>query len=117
MFNLNFIILNLKNSVNFVTIIVIVVLSFSCQSTKPELVVSRLEYKDRLKGFWLGSCIGNWTGLPTENRRTDFPFFTDSDFGPGKFDYVLDQDPWELMMILILNMYINMQLKRIIITN
>ena len=94
MFNLNFIILNLKNSVNFVTIIVIVVLSFSCQSTKPELVVSRLEYKDRLKGFWLGSCIGNWTGLPTENRRTDFPFFTDSDFGPGKFDYVLDQDPW-----------------------
>ncbi len=45
-------------------------------------------------GFWLGGCIANWTGLPTENGRTDFPFFTDSDFGPGKYDYVLDQDPW-----------------------
>ena len=86
--------MNLKNSVNFVLIIVIVVLLFSCQSAKNVLVVSRLEYKERLKGFWLGSCIGNWTGLPTENRRTDFPFFTDSDFGPGKFDYVLDQNPW-----------------------
>lgn len=86
--------MNLKNSVNFVLIIVIGVLLFSCQSTKNELVVSRLEYKDQLKGFWLGGCIGNWTGLPTENRRTDFPFFTDSDFGPGKYDYVLDQDPW-----------------------
>ena len=86
--------MNLKSSINFVLIIVIVILLFSCHSTKNELVVSRLEYKDRLKGFWLGACIGNWTGLPTENRRTDFPFFTDSDFGPGKFDYVLDQNPW-----------------------
>ena len=58
------------------------------------LIINRTEYKDKLKGFWLGSCIANWTGLPTENRRTDFPFFTDDDFGPGKFDYVLDQSPW-----------------------
>ena len=84
----------MKNSVNFVLIIGLVFLLFSCQSAKNELVVSRLEYKDRLKGFWLGACIGNWTGLPTENKRTDFPFFTDSDFGPGKFYYVLDQNPW-----------------------
>ncbi len=58
------------------------------------LIINRTEYRDKLKGFWLGSCIANWTGLPTENRKTDFPFFTDSDFGPGKFDYVLNQDPW-----------------------
>ena len=50
--------------------------------------INRTEYKEKLRGFWLGSCIANWTGLPTENRRTDFPFFTDSDFGPGKYDYV-----------------------------
>jgi len=56
--------------------------------------INRTEYKDKLRGFWLGSCIANWTGLPTENARTDFPFFTDSDFGPGKYDYVLDQNPW-----------------------
>ena len=56
--------------------------------------INRTNYKDKLEGFWLGSCIANWTGLPTENQRTDFPFFTDEDFGPGKFDYVLDQHPW-----------------------
>ena len=56
--------------------------------------INRTEYKEKLRGFWLGSCIANWTGLPTENRRTDFPFFTDSDFGPGKYDYVLNQSPW-----------------------
>ncbi|MEP0132822.1 MAG: ADP-ribosylglycohydrolase family protein [Eudoraea sp.] len=56
--------------------------------------LNRTVYKDKLRGFWLGSCIANWTGLPTENARTDFPFFTDSDFGPGKYDYVLDQNPW-----------------------
>jgi len=56
--------------------------------------INRNEYKDKLRGFWLGSCIANWTGLPTENRRTDFPFFTDSDFGPGKYDYLLNQSPW-----------------------
>lgn len=56
--------------------------------------INRTAYADKLRGFWLGSCIANWTGLPTENRRTDFPFFTDLDFGAGKFDYVLHEDPW-----------------------
>jgi len=59
-----------------------------------QIIVNRTEYKDKLRGFWLGSCIANWTGLQTENRRTDFPFFTDADFGPGKYDFVLDQSPW-----------------------
>lgn len=68
--------------------------SASIQVSSEELILNRTEYKNNLKGFWLGSCIANWTGLPTENARTDFPFFTDSDFGPGKLDYVLNQDPW-----------------------
>lgn len=76
------------------SVICLSVISFSCQSSKNEILLNRAEYQDQLKGFWLGGCIANWTGLPTENRRTDFPFFTDDDFGPGKFDYVLDQDPW-----------------------
>jgi hypothetical protein len=39
----------------------------SCDAEKPDpLVISRSEYKDRLYGFWLGQCIGNWTGLVTE---------------------------------------------------
>ncbi|MBT8185786.1 MAG: ADP-ribosylglycohydrolase family protein [Eudoraea sp.] len=58
------------------------------------LILKRSIYKNKLKGFWLGSCIANWTGLPTENKRTDFPFFTDADFGKEGYDYVLDQDPW-----------------------
>ena len=84
----------MKSLVKTILIIYLSIVSFSCQSTKNELVVNRAEYQDRLKGFWLGGCIANWTGFPTENRRTDFPFFTDDDFGPGKFDYVIDQDPW-----------------------
>ncbi|MCW5517135.1 ADP-ribosylglycohydrolase family protein [Muriicola sp. Z0-33] len=64
------------------------------KNKKDTLVLNRTLYKDKLKGFWLGSCIANWTGLPTENKRTDFPFFTDADFGSGKYNYVLDEDPW-----------------------
>lgn len=107
--------MKLTNKV-FLLILVIISahLTFGCQSKKEngskdnlielrssgsdidteELIISRADYQDRLKGFWLGACIANWTGLPTENRRTDFPFFTDDDFGPGKYDYVLDQAPW-----------------------
>ena len=69
-------------------------LFISCSTSSEKLTLNRGEYKNKLMGFWLGGCIGNWTGLPTENKRTGFPFFTDSDFGKGKFDYVLDQDPW-----------------------
>jgi len=64
------------------------------QASKRTLTISKRDYKDKLRGFWLGSCIANWTGLPTENKRSDFPFFTDEDFGFGKYDYVLDQNPW-----------------------
>lgn len=69
-------------------------IGFNVKKPISKIKINRTEYKDKLRGFWLGSCIANWTGLPTENRRTDFPFFTDLDFGPGKIDYVLDQNPW-----------------------
>ena len=29
-------------------------------------ILSRKKYKEQLKGFWLGQCIANWTGLVTE---------------------------------------------------
>ena len=29
-------------------------------------IISIPEYKDQLKGFWLGQCIANMTGLVTE---------------------------------------------------
>ena len=70
------------------------ILFTSCSFVSNTITIDKEKYEDSLKGFWLGSCIGNWTGLPTENQRTGFPFFTDSDFGENKFEYVLDQDPW-----------------------
>ena len=66
-----------------------------------DIVIGRTAYEDRLRGFWLGSCIANWTGLPTENVRAEAPFFDDDDwlkpFGrDGEvIDYVLDSDPWD----------------------
>lgn len=34
-----------------------------------EIVISRAEYLNKLKGFWLAQCIANWTGLVTENDK------------------------------------------------
>ena len=31
-----------------------------------EIILSRTEYLNKLKGFWLAQCIANWTGLVTE---------------------------------------------------
>lgn len=43
---------------------------FSACSTRTEnnkeITISREQYQDQLYGFWLGSCIANWTGLVTE---------------------------------------------------
>ena len=37
--------------------------------TGNEIVISRAEYLNKLKGFWLAQCIANWTGLITENDK------------------------------------------------
>ncbi|NLF43332.1 MAG: hypothetical protein GX587_11600 [Bacteroidales bacterium] len=31
-----------------------------------DIVIDREAYFEKLQGFWLGTCIGNWTGLVTE---------------------------------------------------
>lgn len=36
------------------------------QPKKGDLVISRQDYYNKLQGFWLGTCIANWTGLVTE---------------------------------------------------
>lgn len=65
-----------------------------------DIEIDRSEYHDKLRGFWLGSSIANWTGLPTENMRAVPPFFNDDDWQTqigreGEFvDYVLVNDPW-----------------------
>ena len=37
--------------------------------TGNEIVISRAEYLNKLKGFWLAQCIANWTGIVTENDK------------------------------------------------
>ncbi|MCW4050467.1 MAG: ADP-ribosylglycohydrolase family protein, partial [Candidatus Bathyarchaeota archaeon] len=56
--------------------------------------IDRADYADRLRALWLGECIANWTGMQTEGHRSILPFYDDSDWGPGGFDFILDQDPW-----------------------
>jgi hypothetical protein len=47
--------------------------------------ISRDQYSEQLKGFWLGQNIGNWTGLITEmdkvGTQSTLPFYTDEDWG------------------------------------
>ena len=63
-----------------------------------DTVISRSAYQDRLRGFWLGSCIANWTGLQTEGQKVGKPYYTDADWGTNQgrenatIDYVLDTE-------------------------
>ena len=50
--------------------------------------INRLEYLNKLEGFWLGQCIANWTGLITEMDKIGIPidgkgggFYTRDDWG------------------------------------
>lgn len=72
------------------TLLLLIILIFSCSEKKKssfdglqdvnlkyeeyiptgnEIVISRAEYLNKLKGFWLAQCIANWTGLVTENDK------------------------------------------------
>ncbi|MCC6675666.1 MAG: ADP-ribosylglycohydrolase family protein [Phycisphaerales bacterium] len=61
-------------------------------------IISRADYADRMRAFWLGECIANWTGLRTEGMRLTAPFLTDADWGMLIGGYPLEfvtwQSPW-----------------------
>ena len=63
-----------------------------------DLEISRVEYQEKLQGFWLGQCIANWTGLRTEGVRKTQPFYTDKDWGTNhgkknkKIEFVLVEE-------------------------
>jgi len=57
-----------------------------------DLVLSRSDYQDRLRAFWLSESIANWTGLQTEGDRTWFPYYTDEDW--DRFGFILNQGIW-----------------------
>ena len=45
-------------------------------SAHGQIALDRADYQDRLRAFWLGQCIANWTGRITEGHRIQPPFFT-----------------------------------------
>ena len=56
--------------------------------TGKEIIVSRNDYLNKLKGFWLAQCIANWTGLITEmdkignvGKVKSGQFYTRNDWG------------------------------------
>jgi len=72
------------------TLLLLIILTFSCSEKKKstfnvlqdenfiykeykptgnEIIISRAQYLNKLKGFWLAQCIANWTGLVTENDK------------------------------------------------
>ena len=64
--------------------------------------INKEEYIDKMKGFWLGSCIANWTGLKTEGQRNGKPYYTDDDWNTNQgnedygtyIDFVLNKEIW-----------------------
>ena len=75
-----------------ILIIIIAHALVACGDYSSNLVISRADYQDRLRAFWLSQSIANWTGLQTEGRRTQIPYYTDEDW--DSFGFVLDQSPW-----------------------
>ena len=55
--------------------------------TGKEIVVSRNDYFNKLKGFWLAQCIANWTGLVTENDKI-------GNIGKSKTGYFYTREDW-----------------------
>ena len=78
--------------VRFALLFVLTLLLFGCGSRRDDLVLSRSEYVDRLRAFWLSQSIANWTGLQTEGERIEPPFYTDEDWQDS--GYILDQGVW-----------------------
>jgi hypothetical protein len=59
-----------------------------CQPIEGARTISRSAYLEHLKGFWLGQCIANWTGLVTEGDKVgdvglakSGPFYTRDNWG------------------------------------
>jgi len=73
------------------------------QAYKPsgsERILSRSEYREKLEGFWLAQCIGNWTGLVTEMDKIGLAdslqtgrFYTREDWGGKDLPNIWNDQP------------------------
>ncbi|MEX0321712.1 MAG: ADP-ribosylglycohydrolase family protein [Puniceicoccaceae bacterium] len=76
----------MNKRINYCVIIISLLASCFCNlhAGDKELRISRVEYHEKLQGFWLGECIANWTGLRTEGVKKTAPFFTDKAWGTNQ---------------------------------
>ena len=58
--------MKLSKYILFLTCVFILIMGCNPSTRLEPDVLSREKYKEHLKGFWLGQCIANWTGLVTE---------------------------------------------------
>jgi hypothetical protein len=63
----------------------------------------RVDWEDKLHGFWLGACIANWTGLVTEmdkigdtGEHKTLPFYTRADWGKPDLPSIWASGPSDL---------------------
>ena len=71
-----------------VRLVLLPLLLASCYKNVNFHKIDRGTYIEKLEGFWLGQCIGNWTGLITEMDKIGIPvdgkaggFYTREDWG------------------------------------
>lgn len=74
-----------------------------CQTVTGGHVISRSAYLEQLKGFWLGQCIANWTGLVTEGDKVGDvglvktgPFYTRENWGGPDHPNLWSSEPSKL---------------------
>lgn len=74
------------------SLVLIVLVSALISTAQNEKIINKTIYKDKLRGFWLGQCIANWTGIQTEGAKRTKPYFTDDDW--SKYGFILNHNPW-----------------------
>ncbi len=67
------------------------------------LIINKSDYADKLHGFWLGSCIANWTGLVTEMDKIGNigavktgDFYTREDWGQSDQPNIWSEHPSDI---------------------
>ncbi|MEM9325087.1 MAG: ADP-ribosylglycohydrolase family protein [Bacteroidota bacterium] len=69
-------------------------------SSSGDISLDRAQYHNQLKGFWLGQCIANWTGLVTEMDKVGSigeiqtgAFYTREDWGKVDIPNIFSTEP------------------------
>ena len=84
----------MKKQIAFFFLVGTALLFASLAHAEPRASLSKTEYVQRLRGMWLAQSIANWTGLQTEGKRNEPPFFTSADWGKAADFFLETDEPW-----------------------